>query len=288
MTRLAAFALAISSAACMIGDGEEIDDSVDFGETEQHATSTNGVSINGVSINGVSINGVSINGSQLQGTSAQTGQPVTGAGMVGAQLTGTMSNGGAVKLRVDNAATLPAPNTDVWAYGVSFQVDGGAWKPLCGSATLPTKAVVIKGKWSLTVGAGQGGWIDDPASFTFACRGASIAKCVELGYKPWKTVGTTLLRNHHTACVRMLRGDYCGTGQAWTQDGNQVNVYDALGIQADTMPWVADAHWKSTGASCIRSTRILPGTPPSCVNALRATACPSFAQGTLLINEYKP
>ena len=33
---------------------------------------------------------------------------------------GQLAGGGTLILRIDSAATLPAPNTDVWSYGVTY------------------------------------------------------------------------------------------------------------------------------------------------------------------------
>ena len=51
---------------------------------------------------------------------------------------------------------------------------------------------------------------------------------MELGYKPWKTVGGVSLRDHHQTCTRVLRADYCGNGVSHTQDGTLINIWDTL------------------------------------------------------------
>ncbi|MEJ7598993.1 MAG: ADYC domain-containing protein [Kofleriaceae bacterium] len=130
------------------------------------------------------------------------------------------------------------------------------------------------------------GWLARyPAQLPFACRGqGAIAKCVEMGYKPWAAVGGVGLRAHHTACVRMVRGDYCGDGRAWTQDGNKINVYDALGIQRDEAPWSIDAEWTTAGATCIRKSRAFL-LVPSCFQNLATLQCGDFSRGALIVNE---
>jgi len=248
--------------------------------------SINGMSINGMSINGMSINGMSINGTQLAGSTS--GGPVSGTGMVGATLTGTLSNGNPVALRIDAAGTLASPNTDVWAYEVSFQADDG-WHPLCGTdgGGAPIRAVALTGTWNYQAGVvGGGSWSNSSSTFTFGCRGAALAKCVEFGYKPWQTVGGASLRDHHQACTRMLRADYCGDGTSWTTDGTPINLYDDLGIQSDDASWLVDAEWTPEGAICTNHIRdFQPGTP-ACVAELDDPACGSFSGGALLINEY--
>jgi hypothetical protein len=268
---------------------------VDTASTDQAVTSDNGVSLNGVSLNGVSLNGVSLNGvslngvslngSQLQGTNTKTNKLVNGKNIAGAQFTGSLADGSTVKLKIADAATLAAPNADVWAYGVTYQLPGTTtWTPLCAGSA---KALVIDGSWDYrTAVAGAGGWVADPSTFTFTCRGASMAKCVEMGYKPWKTVSNVLLRDHHTACVRMLRADYCGDNRPHTIDGNLINVYDAFGIQTDTQAWAVDAEWTAAGARCVDNTRHSLSVEP-CIIERTLDSCGTFSDGALLIDEYQ-
>jgi ADYC domain/Pentapeptide repeats (8 copies) len=252
-----------------------------------NGVSLNGVSLNGVSLNGVSLNGVSLNGTTLTGKTA-AGVTTTGA-TAGSQLNSTLSNGATLKLRIDSAATLPAPNADVWSYGVSYFADGG-WMPLCGTGV---GALAVAGSWDTRAGVvGGGAYTASTTSFTFACRAMTIAKCVELGYK------TTLGRTPQLlSCVRMLRGDYCGNGSTWTVTGNQVNLYDGIGVQADTQAWDVEAEWTANGARCIsasRDTRFASsglGRPP-CVKDLSVpstTTCgkQGFASA-VLISEIPP
>src|SRR5689334_207588 len=202
-TRLIAITV-LGMAGCM-------DATEDFDETIQEVVSSNGVSLNGVALNGVSLNGVSLNGVSLNGTSLSgvtSGGTTTTGASVGSQLNASLSNGATLKLRIDSAATLAAPNADLWSYGVSYYADGG-WKPLCGTGV---GALAVAGTWDTRAGvAGGGAYTASSTTFTFACRAKTIAKCVELGYK------TTLGRTPQlVSCVRMLRGDYCGNGTAGT------------------------------------------------------------------------
>ena len=247
--------------------------------------SLNGMSLNGMSLNGMSLNGMSINGSQLGGFTSG-GQPIAGAALVGTTLNGQLSSGSSLPLRIDGAETLPAPNSDVWAYEVSFQTAQG-WSPLCGEIEgEPVLAVALTGTWNLGWGVQGGGSWSNTSSFTFGCRGTALAKCVELGYKPWQTVGGVSLRDHHQACTRLLRADYCGDGRSWTADGTEINLYDDLGIQADEASWAVDAEWTADGAVCVNHIRDLQPGFPGCVPQLEDDQCGSFEGGTVLINEY--
>jgi hypothetical protein len=140
--------------------------------------SLNGMSLNGMSLNGMSLNGMSLNGSQLTGFAAD-GQPISGAQLVGATMRGELDGGGTLAIRIDSAATLAAPNADVWAYGVSFAQPDGSWAPLCGSSSV--LAVALAGTWNYESGVtGGGSWSASATSFTLGCRGAALAKCVVL------------------------------------------------------------------------------------------------------------
>jgi len=254
--------------------------------------SFNGLSFNGASLNGLSFNGLSFNGSELVGIDAE-GTERRGAGLVGAELQGLFSDGSALPMRVDGARA----EGDVWFYQISAPSDAGRWSP-CGvdAAGAPVEAIALAGRWDTRKGVpGGGAWVDDSSAFTFACRGASIAKCVELGYEPWSSVGNVSLRDYHQACVRMLRADYCGDGSSWTVDGTLINIYDNLGIQQDAEKWKTEAEWTPAGARLVskeNQTRVKlhKHSTPSCFKQLvskDAGDISHFAAGALLFSEYK-
>src|SRR5690606_3262165 len=90
---------------------------------------------------------------------------------------------------------------------------------------------------------------------TWACRGAALAKCVEWGYHPEGTVSSTLLSDHHQACTRMVRADYCGDGEHHTENGTVIDVDDSLGINEFETSWVIEAAWGEDGALCLNEPR---------------------------------
>jgi hypothetical protein len=298
---LALLLINLALPGCSLGDLEE----EDLGQQQSAVIGLNGMSLNGMSINGMSLNGMSINGMSLNGMSLNgmslngmsldgsqisglTGElPVSGAGLVGSTMNAQLSNGEALPIRIDSAETLEGPNADVWAYGLSYLADG-TWSPLCGTqAGAPVLAVALAGTWNNGSGVtGGGAWTASSSSFTFGCRGTALAKCVEFGYKPWSTVGGTLLRDHHQACTRMLRADYCGDGTSWTADGTLINVYDDLDIQSDDASWLIDAEWTATGAVCTNNIRNFHSGSPGCIAMLDDPDCGDFSGGALLINEY--
>jgi hypothetical protein len=237
--------------------------------------SLNGVAVNGISLNGISLNGISLNGISLNGISLN-GISLNGTDFIGAQLSGALSSGDSLALQIDDIAPLTGGNADVLAYTVSIKTDTG-WVPLCGTESdgSPRQALIVPGTWNPATGA----WSDSSQLFSFACRRASVAKCVELGYKSWLGY-----EDHHHACVRMLRADYCGDGVSHTVTGTPINLYDSAGVQSDTESWPVDAEWGPDGALCVNHVR--GAGEPSCYQQKYDPGCGSFSSGALLIDEY--
>jgi hypothetical protein len=259
---------------------------LDTAEFEQDATSYNGTSLNGTSLNGTSLNGTTLSSISVSGTtssgksitaSSNSGPPLSGTASVGSTWAGIASNGATIRLRIDSATQGTGTNSELWFHGVSYQTST-TWTPLCGADL----AVPVAGIWNQTTGA----YSSSTSQFSFACRNRSIAKCVEMGYKTYR--GYT---NQMTSCVRMLRADYCGTGASFTADGTLLNLYDAVGVQADTQAWALEGEWGPSGARCVSNTVINTRfiqkglAVPSCVNGLISTTCGTFRTGTYVISE---
>jgi hypothetical protein len=281
-----ALAGALSLTGCVADESNPT-----VGETEQHSeidngTSFNGIALNGIALNGIALNGIALNGIALNGI-ALNGIALNGIALNGTTWTGLLSNGARLPLRIDSSFLGTGSNSDVGMYGVSYENDTG-WQPLCGidSAGEPILALAVPGTWNYATGVVGGGAYTASDSFTFACRGKSIAKCVELGYKPWNGYA-----DHMQSCIRLLRSDFCGDGTAYTVDGNKVNLYDNVGIQPDTMSWYVEAEWQPSGAVCITQSRMTRfanggGVVPPCASELaRGTTCGTFANGAFLIDE---
>ncbi|MGC4123238.1 MAG: ADYC domain-containing protein [Myxococcales bacterium] len=220
----------------------------------------------------------------------------------------SLDDGDRLALRVDDALPGSDPSdADVVRYSVSFQAAQG-WLPLCGldSAGKPVRAIPLAGRWDLRQGVpGGGAWLDDPDGFTFACEGYVLAKCVDMGYAPWREGRSCLagtrgkgdctqkisLAPYHHACARMLRADYCGDGTSHTQDGTALNAYDALGVRFDSEDWAAESEWTEAGASCLARLRDPSAAAPACADRLLDARCGqpgSVAASTLLVSEIVP
>ncbi|MEL6185773.1 MAG: ADYC domain-containing protein [Myxococcota bacterium] len=202
---------------------------------------------------GLGPNGPSVLGSSLGGISVD-GREIAGQEVVGSQFTALNAHGQLVSVRVDAVERGADENDDLLYYRVSHREAEGDWTPLCGDRT----AIALPGHWDLSTGeAGDGGWVDDEGFF-FACRGSSVAKCYELGFKPWnyRRAGDRLLTQHE-ACVRALRADYAGTGASRTRDGVEL----ILSSERDAplaKGYQLEAAWGVDGALC-RLVARLPG-----------------------------
>lgn len=301
MAKLQLALMSVMLASCVDQEVGNVTFGVDESEIQAdngkslNGVSLNGISLNGKSLNGISLNGISLNGKSLNGVSLKgtslNGVSITSAAR-GSSWTATLSNGTTLPLRIDSASKGTGKNADVGMYAVSYNTNTG-WQPLCGTNSDGTVvlAIAVAGVWNQQAGvAGGGAYSASTTQYTWACRGKTIAKCVELGYKTWTNRVPQL-----TSCVRMLRADYCGNGTPYTVDGQLLNVYDNVGIQVDTMNWDKEAEWTPNGARCITKIRDTRGAQlgyakPACVKsgavAVNDQCASSFARGAILISEY--
>ncbi|MCP3163475.1 ADYC domain-containing protein [Myxococcus qinghaiensis] len=224
---------------------------------------------------------------------AQDGSVLSGMDFVGARFVGELGSGDTVALRVDDIQ--PGESDDVWAYRVSYySLADNTWKPACQAADgSALGAIPVAGRWDYREGvAGGGAKIEDTQTFTFACEGAAIAKCVRFGYRPWATTATgRSLAPLHQACTRMVRADFCGDGTSYTMDGNWVNLYDASGVQSDSESWAVEAEWDAEGARCRAPTTRAGAREITCGSRAAPPTCgqqQNFLLGTLLMSEIPP
>lgn len=227
-------------------------------------------------------------------------------GVVGAVFTAFLDDGDVIPLRVDAVQARGDDSTAYFAYVVRTLADG-VWQPLCGEDEkgLPVAAIPLAGTWDYGEGfPGGGSHIEDPESFTFACEGRVLAKCVAMGYAPWqkgflcntdakghKTCVKTTLQPFHQACTRALRADYCGDGVSHTEDGEWTLLYDGIGIRADTEGWTFEAEWDEDGARCLSRERVSGLGVAPCAQDLASDSCGDpahFEGGSLLMTEVPP
>jgi hypothetical protein len=293
-------ALGVQRSALLQTNGVQLNgvqlNGVQLNGVQLNGVQLNGVQLNGVQLNGVQLNGIWLDGSQLRGYRHRSCERVAGGDMQGATFSVDLSNEMPAELRIDSARVSDDDPT-LWFYRVSVNTDSG-WVNICQG---DLESIAVPGRWSA-----DGSLDATPGYVTFGCRTlGAIAKCVEMGYAPWKkTPSGESLRAHHQACTRMVRADYCGDGVAHTADGNPINVFDALGIQTvdpaytmDQNPdWRPDAEWTEHGAVCMTAGP-RNGATPSCQNPLvfhygyfEYCGDPnhfSLAQPPLLMNHFK-
>lgn len=288
-----------------------------LGEQEATLAVPNGTNLNGTNLNGTNLNGTNLNGDKLSqmlvsvdyagAKHARTfdtvwlegsvlhgrlrGRHVSGLDFRYTRFTGKLGNGQQVELRVDAVYPGSGTDQDVWTYRVTYrEPTKGHWYPICRDANgRGVDAIAVAGRWDYREGLpGVGGAkYDDAGSFTFACEGAAIAKCIRYGYKPWASVDGMSLARHHQACTRLLRADYCGDGTSHTVNGQWVNIVDALGVQRDTENWALEAEWDTQGARCF-TDHDRASAPVSCQETRTQTQCgmpDAFSTGTLLRSE---
>jgi hypothetical protein len=172
--------------------------------------------------------------------------------LVGAEL---VLAGGA-RLRIDSATPASdGPGRGWWAHGLSVMTELQGWQPLCAAhSDGTTYAVVLPGREQL-----DGSLADDPNSYAVSCTSGALAKCLRMGYEPWRTTPAGQpVRAAFNACVRMVRGDYGGAGEPWTENGRQIDVYDVLGVQTPDMAptQTFEAGWNDKGAVCVHHMRV--------------------------------
>jgi len=246
------------------------------------------VSYSGVTLaSGQTLDTVRLNATHLEGS--RNGQTYRGNDFLMAEFLGNLADGSQVRLRIDGISPAPAPNADLNTYYVTYLGEDGVRYPACvDNAGVGTTAIPVSGRWNYQSGVpGGGSKIEDPSSFTFGCMGAAIAKCVVWGYRPWATRNGVSLAQHHQACTRMTRADFCGDGSSYTQNGKRIALYDSFGIQQDTDAWQLESVWGPNGAQCFRQYNRY-GAGISCYQPSFETSCnPSspFSNGGLLAVE---
>ena len=273
-------------------------------EVEDNGVRLNGVRLNGEWLNGVRLNGVRLNGDantadyiEITNIDVKQGKKVTDSWLMGSELVvetkmdGNFSGLGLVgttiqldiqgdgrgmhkkQLKIVGYGQL-APGSDVAVY--DLEVKDAGWQPLCEDGT---QAILLADIWD----PDSGDRLEPvPGGLTFACRGAALAKCVEFGYHPWASVGEVSLRDHHQACTRMVRADYCGDGLSHTTNGTPIHVLDALGVQNVEVgaSYAVEAEWGPDGATCLNGSN---ARHPELNIACDIPACgASFASGGLI------
>ena len=303
----------------VIGSALVVENGRELNGRELNGRELNGRELNGRELNGRELNGRELNGREL--SDARLGGRPIAVTLQGSELVGTRRDGAVVRgtdlrgvrftlvgdgstreVQVDSVIQGVGAEQDVWRYGVSLRIGGGS-VPVCGrdASGAAILAIPLAGLWDYRVGVpGGGSHRDGAGALTFACGGGVLAHCVTSGYAPWRTrrVATSggareiSLADHHQACTRLLRADFCGDGRSFTVEGTVINLYDGAGVQRDTEAWPFEAEWNPDGARCLVNRRITgSATVPRCARDLTDARCGDpmhFATGTLIMSEFEP
>lgn len=289
MRRPSTFLLPLAAAAALVCATAASADSVANG-MELNGTELNGVDMNNVRLAGAVLRDVKLVGTQFVGARPD-GAIMSGKDFVGAIFVGFTAANTPVQVRIDGMEKDDS-QPDVWRYEVSYHEVGlTTWRPICWSSGAVT-SVPVSGLWDYGQGTPTGGSkLRDPSLVTFACAGAAIAKCIDFGYAPWRSVGATSLDPYHQACTRLVRADYCGDGTPHTQEGRTIHVYDGLGIERRTEDWRVEAEWGEDGAICMTGDPTRASSPVSCPGVKVSSSCgkdsrlSTTGSGTLQITE---
>ena len=247
-----------------------------------------GGSLDGRVIVSVSLEGVRVSARHTRTLRLEATEFKGERDLVGAELTATLDDASTLLLRIDAVLASSAGRDAYNLYAVSYATTTDR-VALCGldAAGQAIPAVPFNGRWDLREGAAGGGsWIADDRAFTFGCTGHVLAKCVDLGYRPWAegrvcTVDgrrrtdcvRTSLQPYHQACTRALRADFCGNGVSYTVDGTPIGLSDGVGIRADIEEGSFEAEWTPDGARCAAGPRLAGAEyEPPCLAALLAAS----------------
>jgi hypothetical protein len=195
-----------------------------------------------------------------------------GANLVGAVLAIAVG-GRTLRVRIAGVeADRRNPRGEILLYDLRVVTPGGE-VPLCEPDPDGLRLGFPLAGRSSSAGILSAGGADD---FELVCTSGAQGKCARFGYLPWRQLaGGRSLRDWYNACVRLLRGDYCGDGRPYTRDGTWIDIYDRVGVQkSDEDPTMRfEAAWGPDGATCVARTRV-----PDIIDLEGlARACPRLA-----------
>jgi hypothetical protein len=110
-----------------------------------------------------------------------------------------------------------------------------------------TWLIPMAGRWSV-----EGKLNRTANGGTLACASGALGKCAGWGFPPWEN------EDVFSACVRMVRADYCGDGRSHTRAGVLISFkYRAkYPAQATIEDHRFEAFWGADGAHCVETTRV--------------------------------
>ncbi len=245
---------------------------------------------------------------------SRDGQVLEHAALVGARLLVSQASGEQVAITIANVGAVhfwavpPGMASDavptIETYDLQWAdsgVDGvgDPWTPVCGAPADDERSM---GMAAATAVVFEGDRIDaqrktvssviDPAWFNIGCVGHALAKLALTGHtEAARSFGYQTTPAERQAMLKMLTGDYCGTGEAFTVPGQPLYWRDDRGwMGAPSYPGPVhtpvEARWGAGGAICLGAPRLdvnppaswpatLPPPPPS-LKARIIGACPAL------------
>ena len=104
--------------------------------------------------------------------------------------------------------------------------------------------------------------------FSIGCARHALTKVHQLGYTKAANaiLGVTTSLAQRTAALKMITADYCGSGDAFTIQGQPLHWRDRNGWNDTTIPGEkVEAAWSERGALCVGTPRLIanPPVPPA-------------------------
>jgi hypothetical protein len=198
------------------------------------------------------VQSVAVDGTAFVAT-LNDGRVMRSADLVGAVLTIDTSSD-RLRLRIDAVESDPdAVAGPVSLHSFSVPAEDGTWRNFCDAGPDGRRQ-----GFPLAFRPREPDGAMEPAPtgiFELVCTAGARGKCVRFGYLPWQDEPT---RDLYNACVRMMRADYCGNGEATTRDGTRIDLYDDRRIQTldEQSAREFEAGWTATGAVCVQHVRI--------------------------------
>lgn len=224
--------------------------------------------LTGISWNGERVLGLSAPAGRLQATLASgTEDRFTASAplviRIGAPLAGY--------LRIYVQASM----TSYTAYVTEFSADGRQWDAYCPheyAGVAQGEIISFVAEPMIPVGGAKwdgsnGDRIEDSTALSLSCAHDAIGGCITWDYVPWQTVtyrgSTVSLVNHHQACTRLKRADFCGNGVPHTtlnegvKKHTPIQVWDSVGLYGSDPQTRAtmEGYWDVNGATCLNADR---------------------------------
>ena len=112
----------------------------------------------------------------------------------------------------------------------------------------------------ITVDSATGDILERANTLYLGCTSGAVGKAVTWGYKPWDITVPDF-----EVAVRVVRADYCGSGQSFTAPGNMLQIQDVWGVSSFANATATnEAVWGANGAVCMNQARAAGQGPVSC------------------------